>query len=99
MFAKKITLLALLTVNFFVSVNAQNDPKAKAISNIYRVRFVDEPTELNYVSPMARANSFQGGALASEQVSTPKVNDQKIGRNDPCFCGSGEKYKKCHGKA
>ncbi len=31
MFAKKITLLALLTVNFFVSVNAQNDPKAKAI--------------------------------------------------------------------
>lgn len=25
-------------------------------------------------------------------------NDQKIGRNDPCFCGSGKKYKKCHGR-
>ena len=23
---------------------------------------------------------------------------EKIGRNDPCFCGSGKKYKKCHGK-
>ena len=23
----------------------------------------------------------------------------KIGRNDPCPCGSGKKYKKCHGKA
>jgi len=23
-------------------------------------------------------------------------NDQ-IGRNDPCWCGSGKKYKKCHG--
>lgn len=22
----------------------------------------------------------------------------KIGRNDPCFCGSGKKYKNCHGK-
>lgn len=25
-------------------------------------------------------------------------NKEKIGRNTPCFCGSGKKYKKCHGK-
>jgi preprotein translocase subunit SecA len=32
--------------------------------------------------------------------STPSVSkkDQKIGRNDPCYCGSGKKYKNCHGK-
>jgi uncharacterized protein YecA (UPF0149 family) len=24
---------------------------------------------------------------------------QKLGRNDPCFCGSGRKYKDCHLKA
>ena len=23
---------------------------------------------------------------------------RKIGRNDPCYCGSGRKYKKCHGR-
>jgi len=23
----------------------------------------------------------------------------KLGRNDPCFCGSGKKFKKCHGVA
>jgi preprotein translocase subunit SecA len=23
---------------------------------------------------------------------------QKVGRNDPCPCGSGKKYKQCHGK-
>jgi preprotein translocase subunit SecA len=23
---------------------------------------------------------------------------QRIGRNDPCYCGSGVKYKKCHGR-
>ncbi|MCA9851993.1 MAG: SEC-C domain-containing protein, partial [Dehalococcoidia bacterium] len=22
---------------------------------------------------------------------------QKVGRNEPCYCGSGKKYKKCHG--
>ena len=25
--------------------------------------------------------------------------EKKIGRNDPCPCGSGKKYKKCHGRA
>lgn len=24
--------------------------------------------------------------------------EQKVGRNDPCPCGSGKKYKQCHGK-
>ena len=34
---------------------------------------------------------------ASDQ--TPYVRDgRKIGRNEPCPCGSGKKYKQCHGK-
>lgn len=28
----------------------------------------------------------------------PKIAENKIGRNEPCPCGSGEKYKKCCGK-
>jgi SWIM/SEC-C metal-binding protein len=28
----------------------------------------------------------------------PTVSEQKVGRNDPCPCGSGKKYKHCHGK-
>ena len=34
--------------------------------------------------------AFKGG--------TPLKAGQKVGRNDPCPCGSGKKYKKCHGK-
>jgi preprotein translocase subunit SecA len=42
------------------------------------------------------------GAVASpsQTVNTQQVvkaEDQKLGRNDPCWCGSGKKYKKCHG--
>ena len=28
----------------------------------------------------------------------PKETENKVGRNDPCLCGSGKKYKKCCGK-
>ncbi|EFL6501581.1 hypothetical protein AAS75_004049, partial [Escherichia coli] len=24
-------------------------------------------------------------------------NEKKMGRNEPCYCGSGKKFKKCHG--
>lgn len=38
-------------------------------------------------------------ALYKEQkLSTTIVKEKKIGRNDPCPCGSGKKYKKCCGK-
>ncbi|MBA2255631.1 MAG: SEC-C domain-containing protein, partial [Thermoleophilaceae bacterium] len=31
-------------------------------------------------------------------VETRRVeDDERIGRNDPCWCGSGKKYKRCHG--
>ncbi len=30
--------------------------------------------------------------------SAPMLSVQKVGRNDPCPCGSGKKFKKCHGK-
>ncbi len=33
-----------------------------------------------------------------EKVSTIKRTETKIGRNDPCPCGSGKKFKQCHGK-
>jgi len=29
------------------------------------------------------------------KVNTTIVKDKKIGRNEPCLCGSGKKYKKC----
>jgi preprotein translocase subunit SecA len=36
---------------------------------------------------------------AEERKPQPTVrHGQKVGRNDPCPCGSGRKYKHCHGK-
>jgi preprotein translocase subunit SecA len=35
---------------------------------------------------------------APPKPAEPKIDPSGVGRNDPCPCGSGEKYKKCHGK-
>jgi preprotein translocase subunit SecA len=40
---------------------------------------------------------FVGGDTTSGTGSQPVINNSKVGRNDPCPCGSGKKYKKCHG--
>jgi preprotein translocase subunit SecA len=43
--------------------------------------------------------SATSAALKQKPTSTPVVRtDEKVGRNDPCPCGSGKKYKKCCGR-
>jgi hypothetical protein len=45
--------------------------------------------------------AVEGGAQAhasAKRQETVKHRAAKLGRNDPCFCGSGKKFKKCHGK-
>jgi preprotein translocase subunit SecA len=36
-------------------------------------------------------------ATADTNGTAPRRSGEKVGRNDPCPCGSGKKYKKCHG--
>ena len=33
----------------------------------------------------------------AKEAQKPYIAEKKPGRNDPCHCGSGKKYKKCHG--
>jgi preprotein translocase subunit SecA len=53
-------------------------------------------------SPLTFTGPNQGAAAAGEEAGKVRtvVRDQpKVGRNEPCPCGSGKKYKKCHGAA
>jgi len=40
---------------------------------------------------------LQFGGGDGSNSTKPVLAGQKVGRNDPCPCGSGKKYKKCHG--
>ena len=43
------------------------------------------------------AAARQAGGSTDTATATQRRTGSEIGRNDPCFCGSGKKYKKCHG--
>ena len=51
-------------------------------------------------TPVIDLSQIKEGGPESAQVSPndPASSVPKVGRNDPCPCGSGKKYKKCHGK-
>jgi preprotein translocase subunit SecA len=66
----------------------------------------DDSTNLGYQSgaetaaPQREMSDIQkAGQQRSEKAQPVKRDLPKVGRNDPCPCGSGIKYKKCHGKA
>jgi preprotein translocase subunit SecA len=46
----------------------------------------------------AYGKAADGGATGPGKQKTVRRDQPKVGRNDPCPCGSGKKYKKCHGR-
>jgi preprotein translocase subunit SecA len=69
------------------------DEAAPAVSNV-RYQHAD------YEEALAAAATGGGGDTATAVASPPPFvrTGEKIGRNDPCPCGSGKKYKHCHGR-
>ena len=62
-----------------------------------------DPTEFNFQHEEFTGLGEPGQADAmpevAEEEQQPYVRpDKKVGRNEPCPCGSGKKFKQCHGK-
>jgi len=64
------------------------------MSMLFKVRLVGAE-KAQPKDRLAEAQTNQG----EEVQRTPRQVGQKVGRNDPCPCGSGLKYKKCHGRS
>ncbi len=65
--------------------------------NVQREREQKSKVDVNKL----QASRMQAAAQAGQgerQKTMPVHAEKKIGRNDPCPCGSGKKYKNCHGK-
>jgi preprotein translocase subunit SecA len=61
---------------------------------IYHVKIERREAPQQAPSPMAQVTS-QGGGDSRQRL---KVGGKKVGRNEPCPCGSGKKYKHCCGR-
>jgi preprotein translocase subunit SecA len=64
---------------------------------IYHVNLSTNPQP--QTATTAAGNQVRENRPDQAAVPAAKVNGKKLGRNDPCFCGSGKKYKRCHGVA
>jgi preprotein translocase subunit SecA len=80
--------------------------KNEVVRNIYHVNVVQpkeapQPKNIQAIHPSAAAASQAAAETpgASNQPPTPVRVTKTPGRNDPCWCGSGKKYKSCHMKS
>jgi len=71
--------------------------KDEAIERLFRVE-IPKPEDVSRLAPLRRQPVFmsRGEDMAGPQTVVRK--NKKVGRNEPCPCGSGKKYKKCHGR-
>jgi preprotein translocase subunit SecA len=71
--------------------------KDETLVTLSRIRLMKEkPKEEELPRKRARVMQFSHGG-GPEKVETVRREGKKVGRNDPCPCGSGKKYKKCCG--
>jgi preprotein translocase subunit SecA len=73
----------------------QLEARADSISNVT----YSAPTETGEVETTVDTDTVGGAKTASAAAAAAAVAAMgRVGRNDPCPCGSGKKYKACHGK-
>lgn len=72
-------------------VSAQSENQTQALPQNVQYQGAQEN-----VAQFSRTEEVQANQQAAPQK--PIVNDNKVGRNDPCPCGSGKKFKNCCGK-
>ena len=73
--------------------------KDETLSVLFRIQLAEPETIQQIQKPRDQELIFSGAGDAAPAKKKPmRRNEKKIGRNAPCPCGSGKKYKKCCGK-
>jgi preprotein translocase subunit SecA len=97
LFSDMLTRVKQDVVSLLARVQVQAEEQISALESQQQA-----PREMHFLHPSAGAAAPEGEAAPEEvAVATPKTvvrSQPKVGRNDPCPCGSGKKYKHCHGK-
>ena len=97
---------------FDAFIEMLNRVKEQIASLFFKAQFIDE-SEMQQQKQQeklavhhATVSAFSGDDQPAQQldtgpqkVKTVRREHPKIGRNDPCWCGSGKKFKHCHGKS
>jgi len=98
-YAQKNPLTEYKKEGFDLFSNMMTRIKEETTEYLFKVQ-INQEVEMQdeLVSKPQQVVEHRGEVEASEKPVTIRRDEEKVGRNDPCPCGSGKKYKKCHGK-
>jgi preprotein translocase subunit SecA len=111
-YAQKDPLIEYKKEAFDMFQQMLNQVREESITRLYKIQIQEKeekkltltqrmPLKFNLNLTQAAGMSVAPAAQTppGQGVTAPiKRENKKIGRNDPCWCGSGKKYKNCHGK-
>ena len=93
MFTEMIDTIEDRVTDIIFKVRLTAGEQARSVWNISNAKH----DEVDQFSMSERQRAAATAPQGETQVKQIKLEQPKVGRNDPCPCGSGKKYKKCHG--
>ena len=100
LFQELLENLKFEVIRFLSHLQIQRQDEAELIEQRRREAAEKEKLAFQHAEASAMAAETAGGDAEPERpADQPYVREgKKVGRNEPCPCGSGKKYKQCHGK-
>jgi len=100
LFESLLDRLKYEVIRFLSHVQVQRQDEAQEIERRRREAAAKQQIAFEHAQASAVAQAGEGVDAAPVEPEKPQTivrNTPKVGRNDPCPCGSGKKYKQCHG--
>jgi preprotein translocase subunit SecA len=87
------------TVRFLVRLQVRREEDINALEQRRREEEARQRLAFQHAEAAALGEEAPASASGAPRAPTPFVReDLKVGRNEPCPCGSGKKFKQCHGR-
>jgi preprotein translocase subunit SecA len=99
LFQQLLTNIKQDVIRIISHVQVQRPEEVEEMERQRQAQVDNEQVQYRHDDASALGNEQEPAAEDAEAGDKPFVRDgEKVGRNDPCPCGSGKKYKQCHGK-
>jgi preprotein translocase subunit SecA len=86
------------TVTILARVRLQNEDEVARLEQQQQAQARQQQTAMEFQHPDTGNYGVDEEAEQAQLLAAQAANLPKVGRNDPCPCGSGKKFKQCHGQ-
>ena len=95
LFSEMLDKVKFEVTTMLARVRIRDEDEVSAMEEADRVRHEQQAKQMNFQHPSVGSISADDELAEMAVIKAP--SGPKVGRNDPCPCGSGKKFKQCHG--